>query len=87
MQEYKMQLGDLIGVGVTFVVAALVLAFGLQILSDVNDDMTNNSLESNATEDAMTGLSNITGKFPILGTITVAVIIIGLLITYFANKR
>lgn len=43
---------------------------------------SNTNVQWNASGSMMTGVSNITSKFPTLGTILVASIIIGILVTY-----
>jgi type II secretory pathway component PulF len=79
----KFQIGDLLTIGMIFVVTAIGLAFGLNVLSDIKSDFTANSVEANATQDAIEGVSKFTSKFGILATIVVAAIIIGVLYTYF----
>lgn len=80
---YKFDIKDLLPVGVTFVVVGIVLAFGLQILGDVKGDMTASSSEANATQDAIDGLAKIPEKLPLIATVVVAVVIIGILVKYF----
>jgi len=81
--DYKFELKDMLGIGVTLVVVALVLAFGLQILGDVRDDMTVDSSEYNATVNGITGVGKLPDKLPIIGTVLVAVVIIGILLKFF----
>lgn len=73
----------LIGVGVAFVVVTLVLAFGLNIASDIKGDFTAGSVEANATQDGIDGMAKLTEKLPLIATVIVAVIIIGLLVSGF----
>ena len=73
----------LVGVGVAFVVVTIVLAFGLNITSDIKDDFTANSWEANATQDGIEGMAKFSEKLPLIATVIVAVIIIGLLIAGF----
>lgn len=82
----QMGIGVLVGVAVTFVVVIVVLAFGQNILSDIKGDFVTNSLEYNATGDGQLALSNISEKTPLLGTIIVASIIIGILVTAFVIR-
>lgn len=82
MNELEFRIQDILPIGFTLVVAGIGLAYGLDVSSDIQADMTTNSLEYNATGNMMTGVSNISAKFPTLGTILVATIIIGVLITY-----
>lgn len=78
---------SLVGVGVAFVVVGIVLAFGLNIMTDVQGDFTADSLEYNATQDAKLGVAKLTGKLPLMGTVIVAVLIISLLIAGFMRVR
>lgn len=78
-----MEIGDMVGIGVTFVVVAIVLAFGLNILGDVKADFTASSAEANATQDAIEGVGALTGKLPLLGLVVAAALIIGILIKSF----
>lgn len=85
-EKYRFDIQDMLPIGVTLVVVGLVLAFGLQILGDVQGDMTASSAEANATGDTITGISKLTSKLPLIATVVVAVIIIGILIRYFTTK-
>ena len=69
-----MQVIDLlVAVGLGVVSVALISAFGLQLMGEVQDDMTENSSEYNATGDGITALAKIPGK---LGIIVLAFIIV-----------
>lgn len=74
-------------VALGLVVAGILVAFGLQILGDVKGDMTANSAEANATQDAIDGVGNLASKIPLIATIVVAVLIIGLLVGGFAMRK
>jgi len=96
MEKQKMQinkkgqalnLGSLLTVGITLVVVGVALAFGLQVMGDIKSDMTANSAEANATGDAITGVSKLTGKLPTIGLVVAAVIIVGLLVSAFAFTK
>ena len=81
-----MALGGLLTIGITLIVVGVALAFGLQVMGEVQDDMTAASSEANATSDAIDGIANLTGKLPTIGLVVAAVVIIGLLVTGFAFK-
>jgi len=69
-----MQVIDLlVAVGLGVVSVALISAFGLQLMGEVQGDMTENSSEYNATGDGITALAKIPGK---LGIIVLAFIIV-----------
>lgn len=82
-----MDLGELVPIGVTFVVVGIVLAFGLSILADVKADFTSQtSAEANATQSAIDGAGELASKLPLLGLVIAAAIIIGVLLKSFANR-
>lgn len=78
----KFQLSELLGIGMTFVVLGIGLAYGLQVIGDVQGDMTANSAEYNATANTLTGVSKIPEKLPTIATVVVAAVILGILVTY-----
>jgi Na+-transporting methylmalonyl-CoA/oxaloacetate decarboxylase gamma subunit len=82
MEKVKFQVKELLGIGMTLVVLGIGLAYGLQVMGDVRDDMTAGSAESNATADAITGVSKIPEKLPTIATVVVAAVIIGILVNY-----
>ena len=43
--------------------------------------------EYNATQDAVIGVSNFTSKLPLIATIIVAVVVIGLVVNFFGKAR
>lgn len=78
-----MDIKDLFGIAVTFVALGVLLSFGLNVQSDVRTDFTANSLEYNASTAAMTANANLSDKLPILGTIVIAAIVVGVLVKAF----
>lgn len=82
----KFTLQDVIPIIGVFVVAGIFAAYGLKVMSDVKGTMTADSVEANATGDAITGVTKITTNFSTFGLIAAAVIIIGML-GYLLLKR
>lgn len=80
-----MDLTDLTNIAITFVVVGMVLAFGLSILSDVQGDFVVNSVEANATGEAIQANVTLAEKLPILGLVVAAAIIIGVLLKAFRS--
>jgi len=75
----------LAGLGITFVVVAIVLSFGSTIVQDIQDDYNyDNSTAYNATEKGLEGLAEFADWLPTLALIVVAAIIIGIIVRYFA---
>ena len=81
-QTYYFQLGDLLGVGMTFVVLGIGLAYGLSVMADVRDDFTANSAEYNATVDTISAINKIPSKLGLIVTVVLAAVIIGILVRY-----
>ena len=82
MEETKFQIGQLLPIGLTIVVLGIALAYGLQVMGDVQDDMTPGSIEHNATSDALEGVAKIPSKLPMIVTVIVAAVIIGIIVRY-----
>ena len=86
---YYFQLADLLGIGMTFVVLGIGLAYGLNVMVDVRDDFTANSAEYNATQDTVDAIKKIPSKLGLIVTVVLAAVIIGILVRYlfvrFAN--
>ena len=80
--ETKFQIQDILPIGLTLVVTGIGLAYGLNVMGDVKDDMTVNSTEYNATQDALTGIAKLPNKFSLIVTVIVAAILIGILVRY-----
>ena len=82
----KFQIQELLGIGLTLVVLGIGLAYGLEVMGDVRDDMTGNTSEYNATQDAIKGVAKIPEKMPTIATVIVAAVIIGILVTYLWGR-
>ena len=67
-------------------VLGIGVAYGLNVMADVQADFTANTAEYNATADAITGISKIPEKLPLIATVVVAAIIIGILVRYLFNQ-
>ncbi len=80
-------IGNIALIGTTLVVAVLTLAFAGDVLSDINSDQTANSAAANISSNGLTGLLNVTGQLPSVGTVLGAALIIGILATAFFIRR
>jgi len=75
-------LGDMLPIALTLVVAGIGISYGLNVMGDVKADMTVDSSEYNATSAAITGVAKLPSKFPLIVTVVVAAILIGILTRY-----
>ena len=103
------QIEDILPIGLTIIVLGIGLGYGLNVMGDVKEDMSDcnatftynestalcqnatgttyhpsvyGGAEFNATGDAMTGVGNLSSKLPLIVTVIVASIIIGILVRY-----
>lgn len=76
----------LLGLGIGMIVLVIALALGLQVTGDIQDDMTTDSAEYNATGDGIEGVSNITEKLPIYGTAAISIVLISLFFFFMKRK-
>ena len=96
-QTIKFEIQDLLPIGLTFVVLGIGLAYGLSVMSDVRTDLVSGSVgcnatskalcaaDYNATVDAITGVAKFPDKMPLIATVVIAAIIIGILVRYLVK--
>jgi hypothetical protein len=82
-----MELNQILTVGIIIAVAGIGLVFTMDILSDVKDDYTtsqtaNDNLTRDVAVSAQDSLTNIGSKMPLIATVVVAAILIGLLLRF-----
>jgi len=77
----------LAGVAITVVVVAMVSVLGLQLLGDTQDDLTANSAEYNATDDAIDGVAKIPAKLPLIVGAVVLVVTITIIVIAFRSVQ
>jgi hypothetical protein len=80
MAEFRLE--DLLGIGFTIIVLGIGLAYGLNVMGDVRDDMTVDTAEYNASKDAIAAVAKIPAKLGLIVTVVIASVIIGILVTY-----
>ena len=86
-QKAKLDITSLQAIALVIALTGLIAAFTLQIMGDVQDDMTPASAEYNATSEGIDAVGTIPEKLPIIVTVVVAAIIIGVLVSYFGGKN
>lgn len=85
MQDKKVaefEIGQMLPIALTLVVLGIGTAYGLNVMADVQDDFTAATTEYNATQDAIDGVAKLPEKLPLIATVVVAAIIIGILVRY-----
>ncbi len=83
--EFNIQ--DIWPIALVFVIAGLGIAYGLQAMGEAKTGMTTNSVEYNATGQAITGIAKFPEKFGTIITIVIAAIIIMILVRYLGAKQ
>ena len=81
-QKAKFQVQDILPIALSVTVTGIGVAYGLNVVGDVQDDMTANSAEANATADAITAVAKFPSKLGLIVTVVVAAILIGILVRY-----
>ena len=82
-----MNINVLSGVAVTLVVVGIVIALGLNIMTDTQEEFDENSEAWNATGEAIEGTAKLSSYLPLIGLVVASVVIIGLLISGFGRRR
>jgi uncharacterized membrane protein AbrB (regulator of aidB expression) len=85
-KEANFRIGDLVGIGITLVVVGVVLSFGAKINSSIQDDFTDGSTEDNVVSNSSEGLATLADNLPLIATIVVAAVVVGIIITYMAGR-
>lgn len=83
-QKGSLRLGDMQGVVLVLVVAAIVLGLGLTVLNSFQGALTANTTAYNATGDTITAIGSLGSTwYSIIVTVVASVIILGLVINAF----
>jgi len=79
--------GDILPLGITFVVLGVVLAMGTYILAQVQNQLPVNSAASAAIGNATKGVATFGGWLPILAVVIIAAVVIGVILSSFLGHR
>lgn len=85
MGKKGFDINALLPIALVFVVTGIAIAYGLNILTDVKSTFTTNSIEYNATQNAVLAVSKFPAKMGILATVMIAAILIGVLVRYMGG--
>jgi len=80
-----MEVGDIFNIAMIFVVTGIGVGYGLSVLVDVRDDL-NDTTAQLALNNTIDGVDNFPEKLPLLATILIAALIIGVLIKYMGAR-
>jgi|TARA_R100000501_G_scaffold5970_1_gene13113 hypothetical protein len=78
----QFQIQDMLPIALTLVVAGIGIAYGLNVMSDIKADFTPGTDEHIAINYSIVGVSKLPDKLPLIATVIVAAIIIGILVRY-----
>jgi lipopolysaccharide export LptBFGC system permease protein LptF len=82
----EFQIQDLLPIAIVFIVIAVAVAYGAQVLGNIQAGFTANTLAYNITGYGLTSLLNLANQLPTLATIVVAAVIIGVIVYYFYQR-
>ncbi len=85
-KKAQINLAGLATIVILLVVTGIVVIFGLDVMDTVDDDFTAGSFPANASLDTQEGLSNVSAKFPLLGTIIIVSVILAALGSFLAFR-
>ena len=85
-KQFEFSIGDLLPIAITFVVVGVAITYGINVVSDIRSGFAITTTEYNASNETMTALAKIPTKLPMLATIVIAAVVIGVLLRYFMNR-
>ena len=77
-------IGDLAPIAIAFVVVIIVIAVGSIVVQELFDDQTANTAAYNATSEGLNALNNLAGQTPLLATVVIFAVIIGVVVGFFS---
>jgi len=80
-----MEVGEIFNIAIIFVITGIGVGYGLSVLVDVRDDLTDSTAQL-ALNNSIEGVAKFPEKLPLLATILVAALIIGILIKYMGAR-
>ncbi len=81
-----MRLQDLAGIAIIFVVVAIVIGIGADVLTNIQAGKTTGSTEYNASLYGLQGLEELASWLPTIAIVVVAAVVIGIIALYFAMR-
>ena len=81
--EFNIQ--DIWPLALVFIVTGIGVAFGLDVMSDVQGEFEADSTAANATDSAIEGVAKMVERLPLIATVVVAAILIMILVRYLGR--
>ena len=81
-----MRIQDIIPIAAVFVVSAIVVAIGLDVLDNVDNSFTAGSAAALAVGNATKGMQELAEWYPTIGIVIGAAIVIGILLFAFMSR-
>ena len=79
-------IGDLLPLGIAFVVVTITLSMGAQVLGDINGGQTANSYEKNASTNGLKAVDELGSWLPTIALVVACAVIIGIVVVYLAGR-
>ena len=76
-------LRDLAGIAITFVVVAITLAIGADVLTNIQSTWGATTIAYNASQFGLTSLNTLSSWLPTIAIIIAAAVVIGVIAAYF----
>jgi len=76
-------LRDLAGIAITFVVVAITLAIGADVLTNIQSTWASTTIAYNASTFGLTSLNTLSSWLPTIAIIIAAAVVIGVIAAYF----
>ena len=78
--------GDLLPLGIVFIVVAIALSFGADIVAQIQADQTSGTVAHNVSTAGLASLQVFADWLPTIALVVVAAVIVGIIIVYLARR-
>jgi len=82
----QLGIGNLLPIGITFVVLAIALGLGATVLDSVQDGQTSGTYAYNISDNGLDSVDEVASWMPTVALVVVAVVIIGLVMLFMRNR-
>ena len=78
--------GQMLPLAIVFIVLAIGLGLGAQVLGTIQAGQAANSFAFNASQNGLVGLNTFSSYLPTIALVVVAAVVIGILVVYLARR-